>query len=507
MTYARRQLSKLVGRRLGRYMLMQQIGLGGMATVFRAQDEGTGREVALKVLSSTIASDHRFVRRFRREGGLVARLKHTNIVPVLEYGEDGGMMFLAMEYIEGQTLEDRIRAGPIPFQTVGRWLDQLASALSFAHEQGVIHRDIKPSNVLLDRYGNAHLGDFGLARTIEGSGTLTGSMLMGTPAYMSPEQARGDKLDARSDQYSFGVLAFQMFAGRLPFDGDTPMSIALMHLNEPSPAPSQFNELISPALERVILTSLAKDPQARFPSVSAMNSACQAALKGDHLAWLKEPPEPTAGKTLPLPAETVMARQGKGSRSVSAGLVVILLVAGLAIGTFLNWGRISASLTFLGVLPAAPAGNSSTEIAGGGPGTRSPAASLAPTPSPSPVPTALPVVSENCPEISLEAFRTLGASASWELVNGNEDDLRLVELLEFEAPPENEALRSIRLGDETVFSGPATEGTFVWTDGSVRQVAASDRERLTFEFAAEAGKDGYRMTLVFAEGCTISGTW
>lgn len=507
MIYARQPLSNLVGRRLGRYMLLQQIGHGGMATVYRARDEGTGREVALKILSSTIASDHRFVRRFRREGGLVARLKHTNIVPIFEYGEDGGLMFLAMEYIEGQTLEDRIRAGPIPFQTAGRWIDQLASAMSFAHEQGVIHRDIKPSNVLLDRYGNAHLGDFGLARTIEGSNTLTGSMMMGTPAYMSPEQARGDKLDARSDQYSFGVLAFQLFAGRLPFDGDTPMSIALMHLNEPTPAPSQFNELIPPALERVILTSLAKDPQARFPSIGALNSAVQAALQGDHLDWLREPPEPTGGQTIPLPPETVMGRNGNGPSSISAGMVVVLLILGLVVGTALNWGRISASLAYLGVLPTPAAASSAISGPGAGGVTNSPLASQPHTPSPTPEPTAQPVFSENCPGISLEGFRTLGASASWEIVNASGDDIRLVELREFEAPPGNEALRSIRLGDETIFSGPATEGTFNWTEGSTREVDSSSSERLTFEFAAEADREGYRMTLFFEAGCRISGNW
>lgn len=504
MTYARRDLSNLAGQRVGRYMLLQQIGHGGMATVYRARDEGTGREVALKILSSTIASDRRFVRRFRREGGLVARLKHTNIVPVLEYGEDSGLMFLAMEYIEGQTLEDRIRAGPIPFQTAGRWLDQLASALSFAHERGVIHRDIKPSNVLLDRYGNAHLGDFGLARTIEGSGTLTGSMLMGTPAYMSPEQARGDRLDTRSDQYSFGVLAFQLFAGRLPFDGDTPMSIALMHLNEPSPAPSRFNELIPLPLERVILTSLAKDPQARFPSIAEMNNACQAALEGDQLDWLKEPPEPTDGLTMPIPPDTVLAGE-KRSGSLSGAMVLILLLIGLAVATFLNWGRIAASLTFLGVLP--PAASSTVTPAPGGAATDPPPPEATPTPSPSPAPTVLPVVSENCPYLSLEGFQILGASASWDLVNAGEDDVRMVELREFEAPPLNEALRSIRLGDETVFSGPATEGTFNWIEGTVRLVRALDQERITFEFAAEASGEGYRMTLVFSNGCTISGSW
>lgn len=498
-------MSSLVGRRLGRYTLLQQIGQGGMATVYRARDEGSGREVALKVLSATISSDHRFVRRFRREGGLVARLKHTNIVPVLEYGEDGGMMFLAMEYIEGQTLEDRIRAGPIPFSTSGRWLDQIASALSFAHEQGVIHRDIKPSNVLLDRYGNAHLGDFGLARTIEGSSTLTGSMMMGTPAYMSPEQARGDKLDARSDQYSFGVLAYQMFAGRLPFDGDTPMSIALMHLNEPSPAPSQFNELIPIPLERVLLTSLAKDPQARFPSVSAMNSAAQAALEGDDLDWLKEPPAPAAGQADPLQARTVLSEQDRRVTSLGTALVAVLLLLLLIPAVILNWGRISAALAPLGLLPATPPPVSIITPTANPEGTLVVTATDIPTPAATA--TQPPFVSASCPTISVGGFRVLGSSVSWDLANTASEPIKLVEMLAFEAPSENEALRSIRLGDEMIFDGPATEGTFNWLDTSERLVEAGEQERLIFEFAADAGPSGYSMTLVFAEGCTITGTW
>ncbi|NOR88740.1 MAG: protein kinase, partial [Anaerolineales bacterium] len=198
-------MSSLIGQTLDHYRIIERIGQGGMATVYLAVDTRSQAEVALKVLSPTMSSDRRFVKRFRREAQLVSQLKHENIVSVLAYGQYKGTIYIVMPLIRGETMHQRIARGAISGEESTKWIGQLADALAFAHENGVIHRDIKPSNVILDDSGNACLTDFGLARVIEGHTSLTGSMLMGTPAYVSPEQGRGDQLDARSDQYSLGV--------------------------------------------------------------------------------------------------------------------------------------------------------------------------------------------------------------------------------------------------------------------------------------------------------------
>jgi hypothetical protein len=270
----------LVGTTLDSYRLVDQIGQGGMSTVHRAIDTRTQQEVAVKALAPTISSDKRFVRRFRREADLLFRLRHPNIVPVTDYGESKGVVYLVMPLVLGDTLSDRLIQQRISVQDLSRWVSQVSDALQFAHDQGVIHRDIKPANVMINRTGNALLTDFGLARLAEGSHSLTGSMLMGTPGYISPEQGRGQTIDARSDQYALGVILYQIAAGRLPFEGENPMSTVLMHIQEPLPPIRRFNKDVSPALERVIAKVLAKDPDDRFPNVAALNAAYQVALTG-----------------------------------------------------------------------------------------------------------------------------------------------------------------------------------------------------------------------------------
>lgn len=497
-------MSSLVGKSLDQFMLVEQIGQGGMATVFRAENTETGAVVALKVLSPTISSDRRFVLRFRREGGMVSRLRHPHIVPVTQYGEDQGMIYLAMPFIEGETLYEHYRKGGLTPKQAGIWMSQVAEALHYAHEQGVIHRDVKPANIIIDKDNKAHLTDFGLARWLEGSGSLTGSMLMGTPAYMSPEQARGDELDPRSDQYSLGVILFQLFTGRLPFDGDTAMQTAMMHLNDPVPSPRRLNPDISSPLERVILNALAKDPAARFPSVRALNTAFQAALRGDPLEWLRptvaveseavhrlrsqkeeaghEPGQTGGRRWLPLLAATL--------------LVLVVGVAALTVPPVRQ--ALGLNSDQAGGLPTQPV----VTEEGPGPEPTSAPATYTPAPTISP-----PIASAQCPELRMFGFQVGGNTVTWQIDNGTNMNLVLEDMLDFGAPAENQSVQAIQLGADEIFTGPAVEGEFSWSEQGSRRIAAGEVKQLTIQFAWEAEATGYQMSLIFSQGCQLEGSW
>lgn len=268
----------LVGRTLSHYHLLAQIGQGGMSSVFRAIDLNTDQPVAVKILSPMIAHEARFQARFEREIKLLRRLQHPNIIPILDFGEADGLAFIVMPFIGTGTLADRLVDGPLDPASGGRIIAQLASALQMAHDNGVIHRDVKPSNVLLDSQGNVLLSDFSFAHQSDASQDITGSALIGTPSYMSPEQCRGEEIDARSDQYSFAVVLYQMSTGRLPFEGETPMAIAMKHVNTPLPRPREVMPNLPVEVELVLIRALAKDPALRYASVQELNDAFQAAL-------------------------------------------------------------------------------------------------------------------------------------------------------------------------------------------------------------------------------------
>jgi hypothetical protein len=269
----------LIGKTVSHYTILEQIGQGGMSSVFSAVDLRDQRAVAIKVLSPYIAHEARFKARFEREIKLLGRLQHPNIMPILDFGETEGLAYIVMPYIGTGTLADRLQKGPLQPKDGARVVEQLSSALDAAHAAGVVHRDVKPSNVLLDPMGNALLSDFSFAHQEDASQNLTGSALIGTPAYMSPEQCRGEKIDARSDQYALAVVLYQMTTGQLPFEGDTPMATALKHVNEPLPRPRLINPKIPEEIELVLVKALAKDPALRFDSVLALNAAFQEALR------------------------------------------------------------------------------------------------------------------------------------------------------------------------------------------------------------------------------------
>jgi beta-lactam-binding protein with PASTA domain len=248
----------------GRYRIMRKLGTGGMANVYLAQDEELGRLVAIKVLNDRYAGDEAFVARFRNEAKSAAALSHRNIVAIYDRGESDGHPYIAMEVIEGRSLKELIQArGPLP---IGRALDyaqQILAAVRFAHRNGIVHRDIKPHNILIDADDHLKVTDFGIARLGTSEMTETGS-IMGTAQYLSPEQARGTAVDARSDLYSVGIVLYEMLTGRVPFNGDSPIEVAMKHVNDQPARPSEAIPGLPVELDEVVLRSLAKSPAARY---------------------------------------------------------------------------------------------------------------------------------------------------------------------------------------------------------------------------------------------------
>jgi len=267
------------GQMLGPYRIIGQIGQGGMATVYRAYHAAMNRDVALKVLPRQLAESSEFSARFHQEALTIAGLEHPHILPVYDHGEADEVPYLVMRYLDAGTLKDRLGAGHMALREIDRLFSQLADALDYAHARGVIHRDLKPSNALLDRRGNLFLADFGIAKLLESDKHFTSTgALVGTPAYMSPEQAQGQKVDARTDIYSLGVILYEMVTGRVPYEAETPLAVILKHINEPLPLPSVVYPGISPAVERVILKALAKNPEDRFASMTDFLAAWKQAL-------------------------------------------------------------------------------------------------------------------------------------------------------------------------------------------------------------------------------------
>src|SRR5215210_6288085 len=264
-----------VGENVGPYRIIEQLGQGGMATVFKAYHASLDRYVAIKALHPAFNQDVTFEARFQREARVVARLEHPNIVPIYDYAEHEKRPYLVMKFIEGDTLKAKLDKGPLSSEEISKIVDAVGSALSYAHREGVLHRDIKPSNVLVANDGQMYLADFGLARIAQsGESTLSSDMIMGTPQYISPEQAMGKKdLDERTDLYSFGVMLYEMVVGQVPFNADTPFSVIHDHIYSPLPLPHTVNKNVPGSVERVLLKALAKDRDDRYESISQMVTA------------------------------------------------------------------------------------------------------------------------------------------------------------------------------------------------------------------------------------------
>ncbi len=275
-------MSFSAGENVGPYRIIEQLGQGGMASVFKAYHPALDRYVAIKVLHPAFNGDPNFLSRFQREARVVARLEHPHIVPIYDFAEHKGQPYLVMKFIEGQTLKARLFERPLSKTEAVKIVEAIGSALAYAHTQGVLHRDIKPSNVLLGPDGGIFLADFGLARIAQaGASTLSKDVMLGTPQYISPEQAKGTgELDEGTDIYSLGVVLYEIVVGRVPFNADTPFSIIHDHIYTPLPPPTVVNPHVPPAVEQVLMKTLEKARADRFENVDQLLQAFRAAVLG-----------------------------------------------------------------------------------------------------------------------------------------------------------------------------------------------------------------------------------
>jgi serine/threonine-protein kinase len=275
----------------GRYRVDELIGRGGMATVYRGEDLTLGRQVAIKILDRDLAGDNTFRTRFRLEAQAASRMAHPAIVRVYDAGEDsetGGdgvvrpVPFIVMELVRGKLLKDVIREGPVPVPDAVRYVDGILEALEYSHRAGVVHRDIKPGNVMVTDAGQVKVMDFGIARAVSDSSSTVAetTQILGTAAYFSPEQAKGDPVDARADLYSTGVVLYELLTGRQPFRGESPVAVAYQHVSETPVAPSEVVETVPRALDTVVLRALAKDPFQRYQDAVGFRQALDATIDG-----------------------------------------------------------------------------------------------------------------------------------------------------------------------------------------------------------------------------------
>ncbi len=328
-------MEDLTGREFGVYRIVAPLGEGGMAAVYKAYQSNMDRYVALKVLPRHFANDPQFVARFEQEAKVLAKLRHPHILPVHDYGQHDGYTFLVMPFIESGTLINFLREQPLSLLKIQRFISQVGDALDYAHSQGIIHRDVKPSNVLVDERENCMLVDFGIAKIVEGSANLTQTGgILGTPAYMSPEQGRGEPVDHRIDVYALGVILYEMATGRVPFKAETPIAVLVKHMTDPLSPPRIVNPNLPEAVEKVILKAMAKNPDNRFATAGDMVEALSAAMRNAPTPampvddkTIAEQPEPTL---IDKPAETSPRRVSPFAWLFGAagiGVAIVLMFA------------------------------------------------------------------------------------------------------------------------------------------------------------------------------------
>jgi serine/threonine protein kinase len=314
----------------GRYELEKLVGSGGMSNVFRAHDRMLERTVALKILHEQYTRDADYVERFRREARSVAQLAHPNIVTVIDRGEQDGRQFIVFEYVEGDNLKDLVNRGPLPVRDAIQLALQVARALAFAHDRGLVHRDVKPQNVLLNDDGQAKVTDFGIARSLDVDGVTQTGTVLGTSDYIAPEQARGQKVNPKTDIYSLGVVLYELLTGQVPFSGENFVAVAMRHVNEPVPSVLERRSDVPVRLDLAIQRAMAKDPADRFESMDELVTeleACLAEVDGGS----------DEGATMIVPPKRAPRRKASGGSKapVMPALLLALVAAAIAAGAFL----------------------------------------------------------------------------------------------------------------------------------------------------------------------------
>lgn len=303
-----------------RYRIETELGRGATATVYKAYDTKADRYVALKMLHRQFSGDNTIRTRFVQEAKTIAQLNHPAIVPILHAAQVGEDLFLAMPLMTGGSLADRVARGPLPTIDTVNVMDRIASALDYAHARGIIHRDVKPANILFDEWGQAWLGDFGVLKQVESNFTMTGTGLIGTPVYMSPEQLNTpSQVDSRSDIYSLGVVLFQMLSGNVPFEGDSLLSIGMQHLNTPVPSLNKYVHELPPGWQAIVNKAMAKQPGDRYQTGAEMAAAIRDMVNQRATAASRSAPP---------------AARGKSSRLIIGGAlaaVLLILIGGGAL--------------------------------------------------------------------------------------------------------------------------------------------------------------------------------
>lgn len=333
-------LTRMQPQKIGRYEIKSELGRGGMATVYRGYDPRFEREVAVKVLPRELLhADPQFRLRFEREAKIIAQLEHPSIVPVYDVGEQDDQPYFVMRFMNGGSLSERITTGLQSVEQAARILGQIAPGLDEAHTKGIVHRDLKPSNILFDRQGVPYISDFGIAKMLEASsGSVTGSGIIGTPAYMAPEQASGEAVDGRADIYALGIILFEMLTGKQPYEADTPMGIAIKHITEPVPRILAANPKLPAGMDGIIQKAMAKDRNQRFATGVEMVAALQAVARGESTPVAGAVPPTIKATALNAKPDVAAPRKGFSTLAVALPVVAILVLA----GGFFVFGRIGS---------------------------------------------------------------------------------------------------------------------------------------------------------------------